>query len=284
MFFNLLVLCKKKALLSVTALISSLLLSACSTPAQRFDVYSHTLGFQRVILQGSVFRHIGYINDRFADGEGLLHIYLDGDGTPWLTPGIVAADPTPRKTLVLNLMAQDGAPSLYLGRPCYHGFSQPPCSPLLWTARRYSPEVVASMAAALRNVLDRSAYSGIVLIGYSGGGALAMLLAERDDRTRMIVTVAGNLDHEQWTGMHNYSPLTGSLNPARRAPLSDKIAQLHLIGSQDNNIDPAVVESVVKKQSYATLLKIIENYNHNCCWETTWQQTLNEVGQLLRAN
>ena len=78
----------------------------------------------------------------------MLHVYLDGDGTPMLG-SYPAADPTPRDPLVLDLMALDSTPSIYVGRPCYHGLSGAPCSPSLWTSGRYSEPVVASMAAGI---------------------------------------------------------------------------------------------------------------------------------------
>ena len=49
------------------------------------------------------------------------------------------------------------------------------------------------MATALETWLKKKGYSELVLIGYSGGGALAMLLAERI-RVRAVITVAANLD------------------------------------------------------------------------------------------
>ena len=70
------------------------------------------------------------------------------------------------------------------------------------------------MAAALSDILQRRPYQGLVLIGYSGGGVLAMLLAEQFPATQAVVTVAGNLDTDAWAIEHGYSPLRGSLNPA----------------------------------------------------------------------
>ena len=69
----------------------------------------------------------------------------------------------------------------------------------LWTSARYGDEAVASMAAALRpDLAMESGYDRVVWVGHSGGGALAMLLAERVPETTAVVTIAADLDTEAW--------------------------------------------------------------------------------------
>jgi hypothetical protein len=108
-----------------------------------------------------------------AGQSGALHVYIEGDGRPFLEPTTVAFDPTPRDPLMLRLMALDPAPSVYLGRPCYFGLDHDRgCNPAYWTVRRFAPEVVDSLAAALRSEAARSAARSIELYGHSGGGTL----------------------------------------------------------------------------------------------------------------
>lgn len=258
-------------------------LTGCATPTQRLDEQAHRLGLVRQILPGTEYSHVTYHHYSEA-GQGLLHVYLDGDGTPWLTPFAIAADPTPRNPLVLRLLAQDDAPSLYLGRPCYHGQAQAPaCHPLLWTSQRYGPQVVDSLAAALQKVLDGAGYAGLVFIGYSGGGTLAMLLAERFPQTRAVLTIAGNLDPPRWAARHGYSPLDGSLNPAARPPLNPAIVQLHLVGGRDKNVPAELVRDVVLQQPPATLV-VIDHFDHSCCWDTVWLDILGRLQRMLSGN
>jgi dienelactone hydrolase len=47
------------------------------------------------------------------------------------------------------------------------------------TAGRYSERVVSSMAVAARRLLQARGAAHVVWLGYSGGGALAVLLAAR---------------------------------------------------------------------------------------------------------
>jgi len=201
-------------------------------------------------------------------------VYLDGDGTPWVRGRTVAKDPTPRTPLVLDLMAQDPAPSLYLARPCYAIEELPPaCTPDFWTYARYGSEVVASMRAALARVIEDEDVDEILLIGYSGGGTLAMLLAPGLAQVRGVVTVAGNLDIDAWAVHHGYSRLTGSLNPIDSPPLPPDIFQVHYVGGRDRNVPPQLVVSAADRQ-VAARVEIVPEFDHVCCWTRDWSRIL----------
>jgi pimeloyl-ACP methyl ester carboxylesterase len=204
----------------------------------------------------------------------VVHVYVDGDGTPW-EAGRPAADPTPRDTLVLELMRLDESPSLYLGRPCYHGLAgDPACTPALWTGRRYSEAVVASMAAALSRVLTARAIERVAWIGYSGGGALAVLLAPRVAGTVAVVTVAANLDIDAWTAHHGYLRLAGSLNPASEPALPRHLYARHYVGGRD----PIVPLHVVAGGSVDPAgMVVIPEFDHICCWRRLWSSILADL-------
>lgn len=199
-----------------------------------------------------------------------LHVYLEGDGRPWLTRYQVASDPTGRDLLALRLMARDPVASIYLGRPCYHGFAtDPPCGPWWWTHGRYSPEVVRTLVAAIRGILPPRPPARITLIGYSGGGVLALLIAPHLEGVEQVITIAANLDTDAWAEHHGYSPLSGSLNPARQAPLDEGIRQLHLIGDQDARVPLASLTAYQVRNPKATL-RILPGFDHHCCWVEHW--------------
>ena len=250
-------------------------LGGCGAPAARFGERASALGFDASQVEGAGFTHVVFrpATPR-PDGGRLLHVYLDGDGTPWERGG-PAADPTPREPLVLRLMALDPAPSVYLGRPCYHGLAAAPgCTPVLWTDARYSDVVVASMAAAARRLLSMTGRSEIVWLGYSGGGTLAMLLAERLPETTGVITVAANLDVEGWADLHGRSRLVGSLSPARRLPLPPRIRQRHYAGGRDRVVPPSIIAGGgILPES----LTVIPEYDHVCCWVELWPRVLDEA-------
>jgi pimeloyl-ACP methyl ester carboxylesterase len=178
-------------------------------------------------------------------------------------------------------MAQDTGPRLFLGRPCYFAAveetkSTSICTPLLWTHQRYSPQIIASMVAALRRFLALHPFRRVVLIGYSGGGTLAWLMAAQVPETAEIVTVAANLDTDDWTHIHDYSPLAGSLNPALMPPLSPTIGQFHYVGGRDRNVPPSVVQSFARRHPGAQVIELAD-FDHECCWIERWPKLLEEV-------
>jgi hypothetical protein len=252
----------------------SVILGGCvSIPEQHIAQQAEAYGFVRKVVRGNRFSHIVYLNYVTSHSK-VLHVYLEGDGLPWLYGQIVAADPTPRNPLMLRLMAWDEEPSVYLGRPCYHGLAdETPCKPELWTHGRYSGTVLTSMAAALKRLLYDGSFESLALFGYSGGGTLAMLLAGRFPQTHTVVTLAGNLDPDAWTRLHGYAPLRTSLNPTRQAPLKPGIHQFHFAGGQDRNVPAEMIRTAVAHQHDARF-KIIAQFDHRCCWEQLWPSVL----------
>ena len=176
---------------------------------------------------------------------------------------------------MLELMALDPSPSLLLGRPCQHGLD-PGCSPAIWTVERYGERVVSSLVAALQRQRQALGAEGVVLIGYSGGGALAMLMAERVPQTRAVLTLAGNLDTERWAKHHGYFSLSHSLNPADLPPLDPSIVQIHLLAGQDERVPPALTGGVIARQSGAVSHRY-DDFDHGCCWASVWPAVLAEL-------
>lgn len=254
------------------ALLVALALTACASPARQLAGHAAAQGFRTAVVEGAGFRHVVFRPARAPSRT--LHVYLDGDGTPWRL-GRATADPTPRDGLVLDLMALDPHPSLYLGRPCYHGLAnEPPCGSGLWTEARYSEAVVASLAAALRRILDAGGVDRVVLLGHSGGGVLAVLLAPRIPEAAGVVTVAANLDIDGWADLHGYPRLSRSLNPARQPPLPSRIRQRHYAGGRDRIVPAGIV---ARGPIAAGTLRVIPAYDHLCCWRELWPQLLADV-------
>ncbi len=258
-------------------------LAGCATPSQRFDHRASELGFVRHNVPGTQFEHAVYQSSDPRSGP-LLHVYLEGDASPRMASRYSPPDPTPHRPQMLELMALDQAPSLLLGRPCQHGLD-PACDPTLWTIGRYGEPVVASLVAALRRELHAMRASGrsapgVVLIGYSGGGTLAFLVAERVTETRAVVTLAGNLDTKRWAEHHGYVPLGLSLNPAERPPLDASVIQIHLLAGRDERVPPFLTEAVIARQKEANF-HLHEAFDHECCWAAVWRATLAELDVLL---
>ncbi len=255
----------------VEALCASLCGPGCTPAHLGFERTARAAGLEQAQVQGLGFQHIVFRQpDRPAE-RGPLHVYLTGDGTPFIRSALPAADPTPRHPVVPTLMALDPAPSLLLGRPCYHGLATAPgCNPALWTRARYSDAVVASMAAALAGSVPPG--RALMLIGHSGGGALAVLLARRVSQVVAVVTLAGNLDTDAWTRRRGYSPLAGSLNPVDGPALPGTTLQRHYGGEQDREIPPDLLRAAAAR--LGGRLTLLPDTSHNSGWERHWPAIL----------
>ena len=252
-------------------------LTACATPTAHFANVAEDYGFHGFTVNSDVFDHQFYLNTtpNLSLNKEVLHVYLDGDGSPWNRQRWLNEDPTSRNPMILELMHQDRVSSIFLGRPCYHGFNKsPPCHFKYWTSHRYSNEVVTSMVQALKKWLEKNSFKRVVLIGYSGGGTLAVLMAPHIANVQTIVTLAANLDVAEWSRYHGYSPLTESLNPAALS-LNTDIKQIHIAGLKDQIVPAQIIKSYTDKQVNATYLAYAD-YDHHCCWVKTWQSILSK--------
>lgn len=254
------------------------LLPACVSPEKQLEQQAASYGFAHYQLQSGPFLLTVFKNGSLCNNNR-QHIYIGGDGNAWVDQTHVALNPTPSYLLVLDLMHQDAESSLVLGRPCYHGQHQATqCNPMYWTHWRYSPAVVQSMAGALNQLLEPYPECRVSLFGYSGGGTLAMLLANRVDVADEVVTISGNLDVTAWADYHNYSRLQGSLNPAEEPVLPENVLQIHLVGDDDDNIPLAIVQPELDRQP-DPLVMTFPDFNHNCCWRTIWPDILQRLSR-----
>jgi pimeloyl-ACP methyl ester carboxylesterase len=254
----------------------------CTPAWLKYDQAAENLRFVRSVIVAADFNIAVYKNQWFGSGKR-LHVYLDGDGSPWGRGGSwVNADPTPRQYLVLHLMSLDSSPAVLIGRPCYHGFNQDThCHPLFWTHARYSEKIILAINRALQIIVKENSVSEVVLIGYSGGGTLAQLLAERISQTRAVVTLAGNLDLAAWAHVHSYSPLEGSLNPVERPPLPGHILQIHYVGSSDDNIPPLLAEHYLSRKGGGEI-RVLEGVDHYNGWLAHWPGILLDLDRRLQ--
>jgi len=261
---------------AIWMLAALVVLAGCATPMQRVDALVDRNGWNRIVMTGADFRHV-VLDNGILDAARPLHVYIEGDGSPYLDRWTVAPDPTPRRPVMLQLMTLDAAPAVYVGRPCYFGLARdPPCTEIDWTLGRFSEPVVESMAQAIEQLRRERGHRYVELYGHSGGGTLAALLAARVPGIVRIVTLAGNLDPDAWSRHHGYSPLSGSLNPARRGRLPDSVEQLHLAGARDESV-PAWMIAQAAPQLGAVAVEVVPGVAHSCCWSARWSLLLSEI-------
>jgi len=207
--------------------------------------------------------------------SAILTIYIEGDGLAWLSRSRPSDDPTPNNPLGLELALRhpNGAVA-YLSRPCQNvGTSDwAACNESYWTGRRFAPDVVDASDKAINQLKQRSGAEQLVLVGYSGGGAIAALVAANRQDVIRLITVAGNMDTAAWTTDHHIDPLTGSLNPADSWEKLERIPQLHFVGSKDQVVSASTLGAFRERfpPGQRPPMRVIENFDHVCCWVEQW--------------
>lgn len=215
-----------------------------------------------------------------------LTVYIEGDGLAWLNRDTPSFDPTPITPLALQLALQDDGPAAYLARPCqYLLAANPECGQRYWTQQRFAPELIAASNQALEQLKQRFQARQLVLVGYSGGAAVAALLAARRSDVAGLITVAGNLDHAAWTSQLALTPLRGSLNVADSWAQLLRVPQLHFVGADDSQTGMLAVAPFVQRFPPAQRppVSIQAGFGHQCCWAASWPALLRQARQEWRA-
>lgn len=211
-----------------------------------------------------------------------LSVYIEGDGYAFINRHRLSDDPTPRRPVALELAVRDPAPNVvYLARPCQYvtGAHRRNCHPAYWSVARYAEEVVAAINAAIDRLLTVSGAPRVALYGYSGGGAVALLVAARRSDVLRVVTVAGVLDSDTWTGLDGMAPLSASLNPADLAARLVRVPQWHFVGAKDTVVSAQVARSYAARfpTGQMPVIRVVPGMDHDCCWADHWPELLRQA-------
>jgi pimeloyl-ACP methyl ester carboxylesterase len=215
---------------------------------------------------------------RLRDPRRPIDIYIEGDGHAWRSRSEPALDPTPREAMGLKLAVQDPAANVvYLARPCQFTAPDSHCDVAYWTGKRYSLEVISAMDQAVSHYAALSPGSALHLIGYSGGGTLAILIAARRSDVASIRTVAGNLDVDAVMRLHSVSPMPLSVNPIDEARQVASVPQIHFSGGADRVVPPSIAERFARAAGGTCVqTRIIAGMGHEGPWDERWAALLTQ--------
>lgn len=274
----------KASRLSILALLCLLIVTGCATRYYMRDETAQRLAAPAFMLKRTVaaapFELTLYerMHERYAPAT----IYIEGDGLNWVSPNRISLDPTPTNPVALHLSVMDNSKNVaYIARPCQYTKlirDDKPCDPAFWTSKRYSSEVIESIGVAIDNIKRRYDITKVNLVGFSGGGAVAAILAATRDDVASLRTVAGNLDHKTHSTYHEVSPLRGSLNAIDYAPALKDIPQRHFIGGQDEIVPPAILHSYLQAlgKTNCAQYTYVQEAEHGAGWVDKWPQLLKE--------
>nr|WP_213881386.1 alpha/beta fold hydrolase [Pseudomonas sp. dw_358] len=245
---------------------------------QTADSLARQAGWQPVSLGTRTFNLAAWAS---PSRGALLTVYIEGDGLAWITAQSPSDDPTPLDPVGLRMaVAQPTGAVAYLARPCqYSGLSDARCQQGYWTGERFSEPVITASNDAIDQLKQRVGARRVLLVGYSGGGAVATLLAQRRHDVVALVTVAGNVDPVGWTHLHRVTPLAGSLDPMAARERLTHLPQWHFVGSRDSNMPASLAQGFVQGQPAARVV-VVDGFEHHCCWARDWPKL---VAPVLRA-
>lgn len=238
-------------------------------------------GWRPALLPGVDFDVMAFVPGKLQTAQRLT-VYIEGDGFAWVDRHNPSFAPTPVDPVGLRLAVADAAAgSVYLARPCQ--YTQGPafkgCDPRYWGSHRFAPEVIETMDRAVEQLKNKYAAAELVLVGYSGGAAVAALLAARRNDVAALVTVAGTLDTQVWTQQQRVSPLEASLNPKDVASRVAHLKQWHFIGEKDAVMPGAVLMGFLSAVSVhdrrgtpAPIVQTMPDFDHTCCWAQAWPE------------
>jgi dienelactone hydrolase len=256
-------------------------LAGCSSLPQRLDyanVIAGGAGMQAQEINTGGFILTTY--SRIADKNQPVNVYIEGDGFAWASTHRLSTNPTPKDAFTLRLAAADGAANVvYIARPCQYTslVKDKKCSPKYWSGSRFSEIVVDSVNKAISSYSTQFVKPQINLIGYSGGAAVAVLVAARRDDVVSLRTVAGNLDHVAINNFHHVDNLDDSLNPIDVAEKLASLPQYHFAGAEDKIVPLEVTAAFAKKSEKGNGCVRVSSINgatHDTGWLEHWREIL----------
>ena len=255
------------------SLIALLFAGCASDPLNHADAIAGTAGLHRTQVQTKTFLLTAYV--KISDRTKPVDVYIEGDGLAWLSEVEPSPNPTPRKAMGLSLAAADPAANVvYIARPCqFTSFDRDPhCDVAYWTDRRFSEEVIGAMNQAVEALTRSAEDRKLNLVGYSGGGAVAVLIAARRHDVVSVRTIAGNLDHVEVNRQNDVTPLSGSLNAIDYAREISRIPQVHFSGQKDDVVTPVIAKRFLKASAPTNCITLytLESATHETGWPEHW--------------
>ncbi|WP_425495689.1 alpha/beta hydrolase [Pandoraea capi] len=260
------------------ALSAVALISGCASLDRNAhaEAIAQPAGLKREVLAAGDFRMTAF--SRVTRPDRPLRVYIEGDGLAWVSRTEPSMDPTPVAATGLALAAADpSANVVYLARPCQFTpmADNPRCGIAYWTGKRFAPEVLDAMDAEISQLAKLVPGQPLELVGFSGGGAIAVLLAARRHDVASLRTVAGNLDVEYVNELHHVSAMPDSRNPIAVASRVARIPQIHFSSAEDTVVPPDVAKRFAAAVGGACVrTSVVTGLSHDGDWAAQWRDLL----------
>ena len=265
----------RRRVATIAAALLAATVSACGQGGPGRDATAAGIA-QTAGLEGDASKGVAFdlqIHRRDDGKPGPLFVYIEGDGRAYLDARTPSTDPTPLDPIALRLAAADPGPAvLYLGRPCQFapGRADSRCQVRDWTTGRFAAHLVSALDDALNVERVKAPMRKLVLVGYSGGGVMAALVAARRSDVALVIAVAAPLDVADWTRRLGLSPLAGSQVPLDQAERLSRVPLVAFAGQKDETVPVASIASAIGQLGPSAKLIVVPGFDHRCCWVRDW--------------
>ena len=185
-----------------------------------------------------------------------LRIYIEGDG-----------DPMPKQATALEFAVRDPSQNvIYVSRPCQYIWCKECSNPLIWGQERFHEEIVNEMKELIVYLAYKYKTPSLELVGYDGGGTMALILATKIPVAR-VITIGGILDTKVYAAEHDLAPING-LNPGELKDILARVPQTHYVGGRDTVTTRRMAERFVARlrNPKEAIVKVIPEATH-----TNWR-------------
>ncbi|WP_341305376.1 hypothetical protein [Pseudomonas sp. TMP25] len=115
----------------------------------------------------------------------------------------------------------------------------------------------------------------IHLVGFSGGAAIAALIAARRQDVSSLRSVAGNLDTVGFNRLHRITPMPESLNAIDVAPRLVNLPQIHFYGSNDRIVPVSIPQRFAQATAgHCAQVIAVPGMSHGGGWAQRWPALL----------
>jgi hypothetical protein len=284
-------------------LLPLLVLQACSVSSgkllpqdrvQEAEQIAQEVGFKRYVVPSLPNKIWSYLSPAWGQpnlGSSEATVYIEGDGVLEISSGAggsLSRDPTPTPPFPLFLAADHSRlqPShliAYMARPCQFTLQtkQDRCEALDWLQGRYGDKAISSLSHALDVLKSKRSISAFHLVGYSGGGTLAVKLARIRTDVVSVATLAANLDHGVFFKRHfeTYPParfdLISGLDP------NHLVQEEHFVGGSDQIVFPEIAQAYLQKMKQVmpaadVSVNVVPGLAHHDYerWRKLWLKTI----------
>lgn len=264
----------------IFGIILLILTAGCATTGQGYraaDIIASKHYFKKEFVKTDLCTITVFHN--FTRTSAPLTVYIEGDGAAWRSRRELSEDPTPRHSLVLQLAVMDPSENAaYVARPGQLTLpGRPDCDPAYWSEKRFSMEVISAMNSVIDHLKSESRSKGIGLIGYSGGAAIAVIIAAQRSDVISLRTISGNLDPEAVEIYHKVT-LSGKFpNPMDYAAKISRLPQRHFAAADDSVVPFFITRSFAEKagDSNNESITVVKGTTHFSGWRKAWPLLLN---------